>query len=141
MKTKLITLLSSALLALGLLAVVPAVKAEPAGGPPDGQKKERRAGGFEERLAKMREMLDLSEDQVTKLKPILKAEFEELAAKRKELGKDASQEDRQAAMKTIHEKYRSQIEAILTPEQIEKLKSMKPGKGKNGKGKDAPPAS
>lgn len=128
MKTKLQSVLFSAVLAAGMSLALPAyAQAEGGEGKP---KMERRQADPAARLEAMKERLGLSEEQVAKLKEIFAAEREEIAAKRKELGQDADPEARRAAMQPIREKYRAQMEAVLTDEQ--KAKLPKPGEWQNG---------
>ena len=102
----------------------------------------------------LREQLGLTDEQVEKLKPIFAAQREEMAAKRKELGQDADRAKVREAMQAIREKYKAQIEAVLTPEQKEKLAKLRErgpggpggqggegrkGKGKGGESGDMPP--
>ncbi len=143
MKTKVSALMLSALLAAGAVLTT-SVQAQPA---PDGETgpggkspaKERGERPKQpepgERLEKMREHLGLTDDQVAKLKPIFAAEVEEMKAKRKELGKDATREERRAAMEATREKYKTQVDAVLTAEQkakVAKMRERRPG------GPDAP---
>ncbi len=155
MKTKLQSVMWSMLLAAGLTAALPVVRAQDEGG--EKPKKERAerperppgGGGPAQRLEMTRERLGLTDAQVEQLKPIFAAEREEVAAKRKELGKEADRAAVREAMQAIREKYRPQVEAVLTPEQLEKVaaarergpggpgggEGKKPGKpGKGGKG-------
>lgn len=139
MKTKLQSVMWSVLLAAGLTAALPAARAQDEGG--EKPKKERAerperpagGGGPAQRLEMMRERLGLTDAQVEQLKPILAAEREEVAAKRKELGKDADRAAVREAMQAIREKYRPQIEAILTPEQREKVAAARE-RGQGGPG-------
>lgn len=142
MKTKLQSVMWSMLLAAGLTAALPVVRAQEEGG--EKPKKERAerperpagGGGPAQRLEMMRERLGLTDAQVEQLKPIFAAEREETMAKRKELGKDADRAAVREAMQAIREKYRPQIEAILTPEQREKVAAVRergPG-GPGGQG-------
>lgn len=128
MKTKLQSVLFTAMLAVGMGLALPAhAQADGGEGKP---KKERRQMDPAARLEAMKEHLGLSEEQVAKIKEIFAAEREEVAAKRKELGEDVSPEDRRAAMQPIREKYRAQMEAVLTEEQ--KAKLPKPGEWQGG---------
>lgn len=127
MKTKLQSVLFSAVLAAGMSLAVPAF-AQAEGG--EGQPRRERRMDPAARLEAMKERLGLSEEQVAKIKEIFAAEREEIAAKRKELGDDPAPEARRAAMQPIREKYRAQMEAVLTEEQ--KAKLPKPGEWQNG---------
>lgn len=127
MKTKLQSVLFSAVLAAGMSLAVPAY-AQAEGG--EGEPKRERRMDPAARLEAMKERLGLSDDQVAKIKEIFAAEREEIAAKRKELGEDAAPEARREAMQAIRAKYRAQMEAVLTDEQ--KAKLPKPGEWQNG---------
>lgn len=147
MKTKLQSVMWSMLLAAGLTAALPVVRAQEEGG--EKPKKERAerperppgGGGPAQRLEMMRERLGLTDAQVEQLKPIFAAEREEVTAKRKELGKDADRAAVREAMQAIREKYRPQVEAVLTPEQREKVAAARergpggPGGPGGGEGK------
>jgi Spy/CpxP family protein refolding chaperone len=140
MKIKLRTLICLATLALGALPF-PLAQAQaptPENGAP---KKERREGV--ERIEHMRKRLNLTDAQVELLKPILRAEQAELAAMREKLGKDATIEERRAAVKAIRDAYEPKIAAILTDEQKAKIaeKSKKRSKRNPADGaQDAPSA-
>lgn len=119
MKSKSHVLMLSTVLAAFALLAAPA-GAQPAGeqGKPARQGPGRPGG---DRLEQMRERLGLTDAQVEQLRPIFAAEREELEAKRKELGREATREQRQEAARAVHEKYKAQIDAVLTAEQKEKL--------------------
>ena len=69
------------------------------------------------------EKLNLTDDQKTKLKPIL----EDQAQQMKVISDDSSltPEQKGAKKQAIHETTHDQINAVLTPEQQEKFKAMK----------------
>ena len=122
------TLIWSLALAGGLLAVTPAQAQEQGQG--EGQserpRQERRMGGpGGMNIEGLKAQLGLSDEQVEKLKPILAAQREEIAAKRKELGQDADRAKVREAMQAVREKYIAQIDAILTAEQKEKWAKMR----------------
>lgn len=152
MKTQMKSVMWSLALASGLMVALPAVQAQNENS--EKPRQERRQGGpGGMNIERLKEALGLTEEQVTQLKPILAAEREEMAAKRKELGQEADRSAVREAMQAIHEKYKSQIDAVLTAEQREKLEKLRErgprggqggegGKGKGGKGKgggDMPP--
>lgn len=142
MKTKMKTVIWSLALAGGLLAALPAQAQEQGGEKP---RQERRAGGGGGmNVEALKERLGLTDEQVAKLKPILAAQREEIAAKRKELGEGADRAAVMEAMKPIREKYKAQIDAVLTPEQKEKFAKFAerrqggpggPGGGQDGEGR------
>lgn len=78
--------------------------------------------------------LDLTDDQKTKVKPIL----DEMQTKRNELGKDTtiSQTDRRAKMKEIRDAAGVKLKEVLTPEQYAKWEKL----GQGGR-RPAPPAA
>ena len=80
-----------------------------------------------ERLKMMSEKLGLSEEQKTKVQEV----FARTAEKGKELRKDTalSNEDRRAKMQELRKGEMEEIKAILTPEQQEKMKELRPGRG------------
>jgi len=75
------------------------------------------------KLDKMKSELNLSDDQVGKLKPIMIKEQEEMMKLRNN-GTDP--ETMKTERKKIASEYQKQITAVLTPEQQQKLKTMKP---------------
>jgi protein CpxP len=95
--------------------------------PPMGQGGEMRNGmGGQQargRLQWMAQQLNLTEDQKEKLRPILMKEGMELKTLRDDTS--MSPEDKHEKMKGIHDKYRPDIRAILTPEQQQKFDQMK----------------
>lgn len=126
MKSKMQTTLMSLALAVGFLAAIPAQAQDnpgERGERPRPERQERRAGGpgGGMNIEFLKEQLGLTEEQAEKLKPILDAQREELAAKRKELGQGGDRAAMREATQAVREKYKAQIEAVLTPEQKEKL--------------------
>lgn len=105
-----------------LIALAPTVRAEdkpakpagerPAGGPRGGQRGDQ--------LKKMAEELNLTADQKAKLQEALKAQAEN----RKDL-KDATPEERRAAMKEAREKMDAKFKEILTAEQYAKWEKLR----------------
>lgn len=86
----------------------------------DEAKKPGRRGERGDRLGMMKENLNLTPEQVDKIKPILEADREKMKALRED--KNLSQEDRRAKMRDILRESAQQIKPILTPEQQEKWK-------------------
>lgn len=84
----------------------------PAGQGPGGQ---RRAQV--DRLAAMKESLKLTDDQVQKLKPILKEEADKMKALREDT--NLAPEDRRTKARELREASAPKIKAILTKEQAE----------------------
>jgi hypothetical protein len=69
------------------------------------------------------EKLNLTDEQRTKLKPILQDQSQQQQAVHDDTS--LSPEQKTAKMKSIHASFRDQISAVLTPEQQAKLKEMK----------------
>ena len=148
MKTKMKTVIWGLALAGGLLAAMPAQAQEQGPGGEKPRQERRGGGGPGQNIEALKERLGLTDEQVAKLKPILAAQREEIAAKRKELGEDADRAAVMEATKAIREKYKAQIEAILTPEQTEKFAKFAerrpggpggPGGGQGGEGRRSKP--
>ncbi len=76
----------------------------------------------DQRLQHMTQMLNLSSDQQTKIRPILDNESQQMQALRSDTS--MSREDRMAKMKSIREATNSQITPILTSEQQQKWSQM-----------------
>lgn len=74
-------------------------------------------------LEHMSKELNLTDDQKTKIKPILEEQSKQMQDLRQNTS--ASQEDRRAKMKQIHENTTSQIRSTLTSDQKKKLDEMK----------------
>lgn len=97
------------------------------GGPPSPQ----------QHLDHLAQMLNLTDDQKAKIKPIL----EDTTAQAEALGKDTSlsPQDRRAKKHGLHEKSMAQIRGLLTPDQQAKLDSMKQKHEGMGRGKGMGP--
>jgi len=119
MKTKSYVLMLSTLLAAFALLATPASAEAPGYKQKQSEVAPQRQAG--DRLAQMRERLELTDAQVEQLRPVLAAEREELKAKRKELGREATRAERQAAVRAVRAKYIPQIDAVLTPDQLAKV--------------------
>lgn len=74
-------------------------------------------------LQMLTEKLNLTDEQRTKLKPILQDQSEQLKAVHDDTS--LSPDQKSAKMKAIHASFRDQINGVLTPEQQAKLKEMK----------------
>jgi Spy/CpxP family protein refolding chaperone len=74
-------------------------------------------------LQAMAKQLNLTDEQKEKLKPILTSEAEEITALRN--GPALTPPQKRSKMMEIGEKYRPQINAVLTPEQQTKWKAMR----------------
>jgi len=119
------TLMMATLVAGGLLAgtslqAQDTPKDKPTGDQPAAQAPRRPQFSLEG-LAKQ---LDLTEDQKTKVKPIMEEQQKKTAEVRKDTA--LSQEDRRAKMKEIREATGTQLKPILTAEQYAKWEKMGP---------------
>jgi Spy/CpxP family protein refolding chaperone len=116
-----------------------AVFAQDAPAPPQG------GGGWqrgqmptpEQRLQRMTQALNLTEDQQAKIKPILENESTQMQSLRSDTS--LSQEDRMAKMKQIRESTTSQINPILTPDQQKQYAEMMSRMGRGRGPGQAPP--
>jgi Spy/CpxP family protein refolding chaperone len=143
MKTKLQSMVWSALLAGGLLVAPGVVQAQQEGGDQKPSREQREARGEQQqqqrregdnRIEMLRERLALTDAQVEQLKPIFAAERQELMAKRRELGRDADRDAQREAARAIHESYIPKIEAVLTAEQREKWTQLRERRAPRGPG-------
>lgn len=76
----------------------------------------------DQHLQMLSEKLNLTDDQKTKLKPILQDQMRQMKAVHED--SSLSEEQKQAKVKSIHESFHDQINAVLTPEQQAKFKQM-----------------
>jgi periplasmic protein CpxP/Spy len=81
-----------------------------------------RRESVDERLARMSERLNLTQEQKEKIRPILQHQVDQWKALRADTS--LSEEDRRAKAREIGKSTHEQIEQILTPEQKEKMKEM-----------------
>lgn len=81
------------------------------------------ANSPEARLQMLSEKLNLTDDQKTKLKPILQDQAQQFKAVHDDTS--LTDEQRAAKKKSIRQSTQEQINAVLTPEQQAKLKEMK----------------
>ncbi len=140
---------TAALLLCTVSLALPALaqnSSNPEGGPPPGRGPGR--GGMrmnpEERLARLKTELNLSEDQVAKIKAIFEEGRAKMQAERKS---DAAPEDRRGAMMADMKVEREKIAAVLNADQKAKFEEMEArmrrggprGPGGNGDGPPPPP--
>ena len=123
-----------ACLLLGAMAVFPQQQAAPPQG--GGQWQRGQMPTPEQRLQRMTQALNLTEDQQAKIKPILENESTQMQGLRSDTS--LSQEDRMAKMKQIRENTTSQINPILTPDQQKQYAEMTSRMGR-GRGAATPP--
>ena len=90
--------------------------------PPAGHHQRGEGMTADAQLEHMSQALNLTDDQKTKIKPILEDSMKQMQQLRQDTS--LSQEDRRAKMQQIHESAMSQIKPILTDDQQKKLESM-----------------
>jgi Spy/CpxP family protein refolding chaperone len=78
---------------------------------------------LDQHLQMLSEKLDLTEDQKTKIRPILQDQMQQMKAVRAD--GSLSEEQKRAKIKSIHDSSHDRINAVLTPEQQAKLKQMR----------------
>ncbi len=140
-------MLIAALAAGSLLVWSPALRADDtnkppstpsAGAPPAGQ----RPPGMRvaPTLDQLAHQLQLTEDQKTKVKPILDAQQQKITSLREDTS--LSQEDRRAKMQAVRQDTTAQLKAVLTPEQFDKYQQMTQRRRPGGQheGGNPPPA-
>ena len=98
---------------------------EAGGAPPTAQQARPARGRVERQLQRMSKSLNLTDDQVAKIRPILQNRNKQL----KDLRANSSlpQGEARAKAPEIRKSARQQIDQILTPEQKEKQKAMRRG--------------
>ena len=75
----------------------------------------------------MSQKLNLSADQTAKLEPILANRDQKVTSLRSNTA--LSPQDMKTQMHAIHKETRQQLNAVLTPEQIQQMKTMRHGHG------------
>jgi protein CpxP len=107
--------------------------------------KQGKRGGFspEQQLSMMKERLNLTDEQVPKVKAVLEAGGKEMAEIRA-----LPQDERREKMQAFREEQSKKLKEILTPDQFTKWQAMRPmgrkgpgGPGGPGGGPDAPKKS
>ena len=76
----------------------------------------------EQHLKMLSEKLNLTDDQKTKIKPIMENKLQKMKTFRED--SSLSEDQKHAKMKSIHQALHEQINAVLTPEQQTKFKEM-----------------
>jgi periplasmic protein CpxP/Spy len=143
MKQHILTVAAAALLSIPTFSIAEDKPAgdKPAGDKPAGERRGPGGGrqwGAEERLKMMTERLGLTEDQQAKIKEIYAKNEEAFKAAREKGRENLTDEDR----KKLGEAMRAQAEevnAVLTPEQKEKMKEM--GQRRRGEGRPGGPGA
>ena len=108
---------------------------EAGGGPPTAQQARPARGRVERELQRMSQTLNLTDDQVAKIRPILQnrnKQLEDLRAK-----SSLPQGMARAKAREIRRSARQQVDQILTPEQIEKQKAIRRGVRQNRGGQSS----
>jgi protein CpxP len=134
-------ILLSAILALTLaggFALAQAADPAPAPAAPAAQGHHHAPDPHREAM-RISKLLNLSADQTAKLEPILADRDQKIAALRS--NPSLSSQDKKAQMRAIHKDMKQQLDAVLTPEQIEQMKSMRHGHGAAGQAPAPPPSS
>lgn len=110
---------------------------EAGGAPPTAQQARPARGQVERQLQRMSKSLNLTDDQVAKIRPILQERNKQL----KDLRANSSlpQGEARAKAREIRKSARQQIDQILTPEQREKQKAIRRGVRQKGSGQAGQP--
>jgi len=89
-------------------------------------------------VAKMSQKLNLSADQTARLEPVIAARQQKISA----LMADTSltPDARRQQFRAIHQDSEKQLAGILTPDQLQQLKSMHHGHGRRGQNQPPPAA-
>jgi len=78
---------------------------------------------WQARLQQLSQQLNLTESQKEKLKPILRNEAEQVESVRNDTS--LTKQQKWAKVHDIHESFEPKVDAVLTPEQQQKLQQMK----------------
>jgi periplasmic protein CpxP/Spy len=89
----------------------------------------------ERETARLTKQLNLTSDQAAKVQPILADRDQKLEALWSNTA--LAPQDKHQQMRAIHESTKQQLDAVLTPDQVQQLKSMR--HGHRGNGQDQPP--
>jgi Spy/CpxP family protein refolding chaperone len=100
--------------------------------PPSAQQARPARGRVERQLQRMRETLNLTDDQVAKIRPILQTRNKQLEDLRAE--SSLPQGEARAKAREIRKAARQQINQILTPEQRQKERALRRGTRPKGSG-------
>ncbi|MFA5362949.1 MAG: hypothetical protein WC335_06895 [Candidatus Omnitrophota bacterium] len=105
------------------------------------QRSERRAPSASDMIAGMKADLNLSDQQVSQITPIMENEIKQMEALR---GQEGDREAGRTQMEAIRKETETMLAQYLTPEQLAKWKSRKPpqpGQPGNGSERMEPPPS
>jgi periplasmic protein CpxP/Spy len=100
---------------------------QPASAPPGAKPNHMRGDRAEQKLKRLSKRLNLTDDQKEKLRPVLQDEEQQLKSVEDDNSMTSQQKHRK--MREIRMSVRSQMDAILTPEQKDKLQSERPRTG------------
>lgn len=120
-------------IALAVIAAAPVLRAEDAPAKPKAER------GHGDRVKELTAKLGLSDEQVTKIKPIVADEMQAMKALRDDTSTDRKAKNEKRM--EIQKSHNDQIMAILTPEQQTKFKAMLEHRGGKKKDKGEAPAS
>ena len=134
-------ILLSASLALALSGTLVLAQSTPAPAAPAGKHFHHHSHDPQQEAAWLSKKLNLSSDQTAKLEPILADRDQKMTA----LWSNSSitPDEKKQQMRTIHENTKQQLATVLTPDQLEQMKSMhRHHHGAPGQGQPqaAPPA-
>lgn len=110
------------------LSAVAQDSSQPAAAP---QQNRMRGDSAEKRLKRMSKRLNLTDEQKEKIRPILADEEKQTSAV--DADTTLTQQQRHKKMREIRMSSRSQMDAILTPEQKEQMPKMRAGGGGGGR--------
>jgi Skp family chaperone for outer membrane proteins len=120
-------------------SAAPAQQAPPA--TPDGQPPHhfRHQPSPERQAAHLSKALNLTPDQTAKLEPILADRDQKMAALWQ--NQSLAPQDKHAQMKAIHQSTEQQLATVLSPDQLQQMKSMRREHGPHGPrgGRNQPP--
>ncbi len=128
MQLKLRSLLATTTLAAVLLAGASIASAQ------DAAPERPRRDNPEQRVNRLKEALQLTEEQVASLKEIMAAEAEAARAAREKLGTDATREQRMESRRAVAAEFAPKIEAVLTEEQRVKWTELRERMQRGGPG-------
>jgi len=118
-----------------LVAVTSALGFVIAGGIAFAQRGNRQPPSVDEQIKRLADRLNLSDDQQSKIKPILEDQRQQMGALREDTS--LSREDRMSKMRSIRESTTSKISAILNDDQKKQYEAMqqemrsREGRGQN----------
>ena len=129
-----------ALAIAGGVAVAQSTTTPPPGPPPDGQRQFHHHPPSPERQAEhVSKALGLSPDQTAKLTPIFASRDEQMKALLQ--NQQLAPQDKHQQMHAIQKSTTEQLATVLTPEQMQQLKSMHHGRGDGPHGHHGAPGT